>query len=114
MINHVFPPTYQNIGAMLFFPPNEPNYMCHFTYIPIILPYFIMPSSTHRCCKDMIEVEPHVCSITRHYHVKGSLINDELPPDSAYKVCQKLYSRLHRKMNQNKQATSNQSPTPKR
>ena len=62
----------------------------------------------------MIEVEPHVCSITRYYHVKGSLINEELPPDSTYKVCQKLYSRLCRKINQNKQATSNQSPTPKR
>ena len=62
----------------------------------------------------MIEVELHVCSITRHYYVKGSLINDELPPDSTYKVYQKLYLRLRRKMNQNKQTTSNQSPTPKR
>ena len=61
-----------------------------------------MPIDIHQCCDEAIKEEVHLCSIARYCIVKGCLINEKLPPNNKFKVCQTSYSRLRRYKNKNK------------
>ena len=71
-----------------------------------------MTNSHHRCCNHGLNYEKHTCSILKHYYVKGSRLNDNLPPDKKYKVCQTLYSRLRYKKVKKPSLPNYQTSTP--